>query len=90
MRAMEWYDWLLIAIGIVWIVCAVINYVLLKKMGCDIVIQGEGGHYWVFFAPYWVVLLIGQYRDWGEEAKRQRLYDDLVRYGKSLKEEPRE
>lgn len=64
---MEWYHWLLIAIGVIWVACAVINYVLLRKMGWEVVLRGEGGHFWLFFAPYWVYPFYRCYREWLED-----------------------
>lgn len=78
-EGMEWYHWLLVAVGVLWIACAVVNYVLLKKMGCDIVIQGEGGHFWLFFAPFWVVPFMLQYRDTREERDWQRRFEEVAR-----------
>lgn len=59
---MEWYHWLLIAIVASWIACVIFNYVLLRKIGADAVIEGEGGYYWIFLAPIWVVPLFLHYR----------------------------
>jgi len=64
---MEWYHWLMIVAGILWTICAIINYYILKKMGMDVVLRGEGGHFWLFFAPYWVIPNIQMYRWWKED-----------------------
>ncbi|MBI2523737.1 hypothetical protein HY464_00285 [Candidatus Peregrinibacteria bacterium] len=75
------------AVGFVWIACAVTNYVLLKKMKCDVVLRGEGGHFWFFFAPFWIIPLIFQYRDWGQE---NSLDDRLkeIREAKQRRQDP--
>lgn len=63
-KVMTWYFWLLLVSALVWIVCAVANYFFLKKMRCEVVLHGEGGHFWLFFAPIWVAPFFLQYRDW--------------------------
>lgn len=73
---MYWYHWLMIVIGILWTICAVINYYILRKMEMRIVLRGEGGYWWVFGAPLWVIPNIKMYRWWTKHEKIPYLRDE--------------
>lgn len=64
---MEWYYWLLVGVGVLWVTCAVVNYVLLKKMGYDVTFRGEGVNMWLLCAPLSVIFNVLGYREWKKE-----------------------
>ena len=57
---MHWIAWVVI---IVWVICAIINGICLKKM--DVSSRWwEGGESWLLFAPFWCVPIVLTYFDW--------------------------
>lgn len=67
---MEWYHWFLIAIGVVWVTCAVVNGVLLARMGMAVCLRGDGEYFWIVLAPFIIIPLARQYCDWRKKQQR--------------------